>query len=381
MPRLSLYKPERGPDYEFLDKQIYEMFTVGGVDMFVHKLLGTKTNLDADFTNPNSTDEGITDPLNIQDLLFLENRDRSYEKDIYNIRCVFNSVDLDFDLKQFGLFLTNDTLFLTVHIRSLVKTLGRKIISGDVIELPNLRDEYALNDSEFALKRFYVVEDVSRASQGFTQTWYPHLYRLKIKRIYDSQEYKDIFNIDPDSDGNPYPSIGENNAGSTLSTDLSINDLIVQEAEENALLSGYDTTHFFTVTVDENGDIELIDTDNDGILDTMSPTPKKSGYAGYLLGDGFPPNGAPFGLGKYFPVNSDEGDYFLRTDFLPRRLFRYSGNRWEVVEDEVRLTLTNTNTRNTHKTGFINNTKTDIIAGDEVEERQSLSKALRPKSD
>jgi len=40
MPRLSLYKPEKGKDYEFIDNRIYEMFTVGGTDIFVHKYLG-----------------------------------------------------------------------------------------------------------------------------------------------------------------------------------------------------------------------------------------------------------------------------------------------------------------------------------------------------
>jgi hypothetical protein len=32
MPKLSLYRPERGNDYEFIDRQILEMFTVGGTD-------------------------------------------------------------------------------------------------------------------------------------------------------------------------------------------------------------------------------------------------------------------------------------------------------------------------------------------------------------
>ena len=41
MPRLSLYKPERGKDFEFLDRQINEMFTIGGTDLFVHKYTGT----------------------------------------------------------------------------------------------------------------------------------------------------------------------------------------------------------------------------------------------------------------------------------------------------------------------------------------------------
>ena len=37
--------------------------------------------------------------------------------------------------------------------------------------LPHLKDEYALNDFNVALKRFYVVEDVNRASEGFSQTF------------------------------------------------------------------------------------------------------------------------------------------------------------------------------------------------------------------
>ena len=66
---------------------------------------------------------------------------------------------------------------------------------------------------------------------------------------------------------------------------------------------------------------------------------------------------------------------------MPNRLFRYDGSRWTKMEDSVRMTLTNTNTRSTQKTGFINNTASSTIAGETVEERQSLSEALRPKAD
>lgn len=345
------------------------MFSVGGVDMHLHKLLGTELT-DEQVAN------GETDltPTSIQDMLFLENRDRRYDKDVYTIRCVYNVSDLDFDLSQFGMFLTNDTLFLTVHIRSTVKTLDRKIINGDVIELPALRDEYALNDSNYALKKYYVVEDVTRASQGFTQTWYPHLYRLKLKRVTDSQEFKDILSIENDD----CTTVGDGN--SVYDTEIIINNAIVEEAELNAALSGYDTAHFFTVQTDDNGNIELLDSDNDGILDEMR-RPVKSGYKGYLLGDGIPPNGSPFGTGIYFPTNAEDGDYWLRTDYMPQRLFRFTTDRWEMMEDNVRVTLSNTNDRNTQLGSFINNTNTDVIAGDTVEERQSLSKALRPQAD
>jgi hypothetical protein len=51
------------------------------------------------------------------------------------------------------------------------------------------------------------------------------------------------------------------------------------------------------------------------------------------------------------------------------------------MEDGIRMTLTNTDTRSTLKTSFVNNTTTSTIGGESVTERQSLSKALKPKAD
>jgi hypothetical protein len=66
---------------------------------------------------------------------------------------------------------------------------------------------------------------------------------------------------------------------------------------------------------------------------------------------------------------------------MPNRLFRFDGTRWVKQEDDVRMTLSNTNTRSTQKGTFVNNTTTSVIGGETVEERQSLSDALRPKAD
>jgi hypothetical protein len=44
MPRLSLYRPNRTYDYQYLDRNISEMFTVGGIDIYVHKYLGPQLN-------------------------------------------------------------------------------------------------------------------------------------------------------------------------------------------------------------------------------------------------------------------------------------------------------------------------------------------------
>ena len=382
MPRISLYRPTKTNDYEFLDKIIYEQFTVGGTDLFIHKYIGTKNPTGDDITEeqPVYAEQDVT---NIQDLLFLENRDRKYDEDVYTLRGHYNVQDQDFDLSQFGLFLSNDTLFMTIHINSSVKTLGRKIISGDVIELPHLNDEYALNDYSVALKRFYVVEDVNRAAEGFSQTWYPHLYRLKLKQIYDSQEYKDILDLQAgDEEGNTLRDIM-----STYDKEMQINDAIIAQAEENTPSAGYDTSHFYTITVQDNGEVDLVTVDRDTLVDAnievsrITNAAPRSGYPGYLVGDGFPPNGSPFGTGIGFPSNSGEGDYFLRTDFVPNRLFRFDGNSWRKVEDKVRTTLTPNLQKDTLKGTFINNTSVNNIAGEDVTERQSLSKALRPKAD
>ena len=124
MPRLSLYKPERGQDYKFMDRQISEMFQVGGTDVYLHKYMGPKLN-------PNGTaDQPVIDSYNvanIQDLLFLENRDRKYEEEIYRIRGIYNVQNIDFNLSQFGLFIDNDTIYMTVHINDFIKYIARKL--------------------------------------------------------------------------------------------------------------------------------------------------------------------------------------------------------------------------------------------------------------
>lgn len=361
---------------------IEEQFVVGGTDLLIHKYLGPKNTEESEATptTPSYAEISVT---NIQDILFLENRDRKYDQDVYVVRGVYNVQDIDYDLSQFGLFLSNDILFLSVHIRNIVRILGRKPISGDVIELPHLKDEYALNDFSLALKRFYVIEEVSRGSEGFSPTWYPHLYRLKLKQIYDSQEYKDILNLPADQNNDNDTTLRD--LMSTYEKEMQINEAILNQARSDSEKSGFETSHLYTITELEDGgalyllgEDELPEDFNESYL-----SPLRFGYIGYLLnyGDGNAPNGEPFGAGIQFPGDPVEGDYFLRTDYMPNRLFRYDGSKWLKLRDDLRMTLDNSNDRQTLKGSFINNTNTSEIGGETVEERQSLSKALRPRSD
>jgi hypothetical protein len=345
------------------------MFQVGGTDVYLHKYLGPSNPDQATATadQPHYTD-GVA-VTNIQDLLLLENRDRKYDPSIYKIRGLYNVQNIDFNLSQFGLFIDNDTLFMTVHINDFITFIGRKPLSGDVIELPHLRDEFALNDFDFSLPRYYVIEDVGRASEGFSVTWYPHLYRLKLKKITDNQQFADIL----DQPANENSNVTLRELLSTANKELEINDSVLAQAESDSPLSGFETRQFYTLAVDPTNGQTLLQTADETVLDASNITnttaevnnrAKRSGYSGYLLGDGYPPNGVDFGHGIQFPQAPAEDDFFLRTDLMPNRLFRYDGARWIKVEDKIRHTLTNSDTRQTLKTGFINNkniTGTSIV--------------------
>jgi hypothetical protein len=341
------------------------------------------------------------------------------------MRGVYSLQDIDFNLSQFGLFLQNDTIFITFHINDTIEKIGRKLISGDVIELPHLKDEYALNDLQFALKRFFVIEEVNRAAEGYSVTWYPHLYRAKCKPLVDSQEFKDILDGLADPSGlSGDTSTTLRDIMSTYDKEMQITQAVLDQAEADAPRSGYDTSKFYTIERNALGSIDLVSTDTDQldasiqtqatdengipILDqdgnpmyvgvnaaSVFAQPTADRYNGYLTEDGLPPNGTLFSASMSFPLGPVNGQFHLRTDYHPNRLFRFNGVRWIKFEDNVRMTMSNLSAndvesgnvfegkeaRKTQKTEFINNDTVSNINGKVVKEKQSLSKALRPKAD
>ena len=435
MPRLSLYRPNRTRDYQFLDRTISEMYTVGGLDIFLHKYMGPQTGgEDSAFSGNADATQPIYDalsPLNIQDLLLLENRDRIYDTDVYNMRGVYNHQDIDFDLTQFGLFLNNDTLFITFHYNDMIDILGRKIMNGDVLEVPNLKDYNPLNAAiPLPLPKYYVVQDADFATEGMSQTWLPHTWRVKATPMTNNQEFKDILKkpvvteqiwdpgnfyptgsivnygdvyyqakqpvpadtpIDSTAFWQEYTPLTQSDVFSTRTKDNQINDAILTQADVEVPLSGYDVTKFYVVPTNEDGTLAnptSLTADEtgptvDGTQGGASVSPRTDGYTlGYLTGDGIPPNGLPVTTGVAFPLGPVVGDYCLRLDYFPNRLFRYDGNRWSKIEDKVRTDLNNGNTNDTLRSSFVNNTYT-VPTSDvgNIPSRQSLSELLKPRAD
>ena len=434
MPRLSLYRPNRTRDYQFLDRTISEMYTVGGLDIYVHKYLGPQPGgEDSALSGNGDATQPIYDelsPLNIQDLLLLENRDRVYADDIYIMRGVYTHQDVDFDLTQFGLFLNNDTLFITFHYNDMIDSLGRKLMNGDVIEVTNLIDYHPLNAATpKALPKYYVIQDANYATEGMSQTWMPHTWRVKATPLNNQQEYKSILdkpfvseNIWDNDNYYPmgwvanygdvyYKTIKNTPAGiditnteywqeytpqsisdgmSTRLKDNQINDAILQQADIEVPLSGYETGSFYLMSdnaIGQTGNPTSLTTDGaqtvDGTQGGMSVSPD-SYILGYLTGSTVPPNGLPVTSGVTFPTQAVDGDYCLRLDYFPNRLFRYNGavRRWIKQESGVRTDLNNGPANTTLRSGFVNNTYTvntpDLGA---IPSRQSLSDLLKPRAD
>jgi len=304
MPKLSLYRPNKQNDYKFFDRTISEMLTVGGTDLYIHKYLGPTNQGDSrDYTQP---EYDSLNPNNIQDLLFLENRDRTYDPDIYRLRGHYNVQNLDFDLSQFGLFLNNDIIFITIHYNDMIDIIGRKLMVGDVLELPHLLDYNPLPETiPVALKRFYQITDANYASEGFSQTWFPHLWRIKCEPLIDSQEFSQILKAPINTDNylgiydktKTYPAgyvitFGDKNyisktevpigisppnttywqldTGedlkdilSTYNKNIEVNNAVLEEAKRIVPLSGYDDSQLYVVPTygvyEENNVLSLKD--------------------------------------------------------------------------------------------------------------------------
>ena len=342
MPRLQLWNQHKTNDYGFIDRVVAESINAGGTGVFVHKYIGT-------YTDDSTASVGSGD-LYIQDVLFLENRDRKYDTDIYELRGAYNIADPDFDLTQFGMFVNNDSLFMTFHMNTCASLLGRRLMAGDVIELPHLRDDLLLGGGD-AVNRYFVVSDCGRPAEGYDPRWWPHLWRVKLTNITDSPEYRDIL-------GTGDTATDLRNTLSTYSTELAVSDKVMELANADVK---YDTGYF------EGGHLYIDENSQD-----------KPGV--HFTGDGVPPNGISIvGSGNSFPASASNGDYFLRTDFEPNRLFKKNGSRWSKVSDD---TTRKWSAANKLLTTFVNNSNiTTNSDGTTQAEKTNLSKAVKPKAD
>lgn len=387
MPRISLWNPQKGHDYNFIDRTIGENFRISGDGILVHMYEGPTTDAEG------NTDTSLT---TIQDVLFLTNNNRKYNPNVIDLRGHHQPQDVNYDLSQFGIFLSSDVIRIQFHYNDMLDSLGRKLIAGDVLEFPSMRD-VPIFDNAVGINRYYVVQDALYAASGYGPKWYPHTWLVRAKLMTASPEYTQIldqastgqtaggagqsigimppgFTDIADGDGNPGNGY---NPDITASLNLfckiiKISDQVVAEAEKNA---------FFDPKFFQSANLYIY-------LD-------EKGYpiigSNYFSGDGAPPNTSPdllqdlvpsgplVGAGISFPENMQDGQYYLRIDYYPERLFQKQGNVFKLIEINV---LKNWTSYNRVLDGFLDSTKDTVLPdGTIISEKQPLSQVLVQKVD
>ena len=242
--------------------------------------------------------------MGIQDPILNENRDREYDFDeIPIIKGAYTVSQNELEYARFGLALANDILTMEFHAETMEIQLGRRMIPGDVVELPHLR-EVGL-DGRVA-NRWYEVASIVWSPTGYDPMYARHISAVILKPLRHQQEFLDLFErVDE--------------YGKTLAEQMSTKDAVMaiteanQElANEHAHTTWFDTTYMY------------FDPDH----------PDRKPYR--WMEDGLPDNGLPVGQGIEFPFNPSDGDWFIRVDFEPNRLFRFENNKWKMREKDIK---------------------------------------------
>lgn len=361
----------RTKDYKFIDRVVGEYFRISCAEIWVHKYMGpidSPKSQDATQPGGDGFNQTLSPELGIQDVLNMEIRDRNYEPDVYSLKGHYQVSDTEFDLRQFGLFLSNDTIFVTFHLNDMVNSIGRTLMSGDVVELVHRRDDLVIGQDN-SISKYYVVQEGTRPAEGWSPTWWSHMWRIKCTPITDSQEFKGILNLPAtDVNGDKIPNGNGSNVvtlGDLISNynkEIAITELGVEQAHREVPFLNLQSTHFYFDPTNHDPEISLFVSDN------------------------IPPNGSkPIPSGTSFPATPLLGDYFIRTDYIPAMLFKrevgpITGNGiWVRTQVNWRTSWTPANKL---LSSFINNkNKTTLNDGSVIPERQNLRTVLKANLD
>jgi hypothetical protein len=261
---------------------------------------------------------------NIQDIFFLENRDRDYSQISSPLKCQYSPFDSVGDLGKFGLNILDQYIF-TVSFAKMVESLGRPIVTGDILELPS---ESQYDHNLKPIKKYLEVTDTSWSAEGFSPQWKPLIYRFQAEQLIPSTEHRDILG--------------------TRDTALKVDDSTflegIQQIETVTLQSSENIQRDADSNVPEVGaqGQEIASGMAQKILNANER--REGSYDGndIYIEDAIPPDGIPYTEGYKLPVTAVDGEYYrlLYPDYtkIPARLYKYSAikNKWIYVETDRR---------------------------------------------
>jgi hypothetical protein len=258
---------------------------------------------------------------NIQDPLFMENRDRDYANASIQLLTAYQPFDSQSDLSKFG-FQVADIYSFTTSFATMITLLGRPIVVGDVLEVPS---QMQYDHNLKPIRKFLEVTDVGWAADGYTTGWKPVIYKFMAQQLIPSQEHRDI--------------LGTADTQKYVVDDGSFFEGI--EQIQTAPLTAAEANHAEAVArVPETGT---------NVRETRSGTnrfgaPGTYDGVGPYTEDGLPPDGLAYLEGFKLPdVSSATDGQFFRLNYDPKlkiaaRLYKFSvvKNKWIYVETDRR---------------------------------------------
>jgi hypothetical protein len=258
----------------------------------------------------------------IQDMLFMENRDRDYAKASIQLKVQYTPFDAVSDLSKFG-FQMADIYSFTASFADMVRKLGRPIVVGDVLELPS---EMQYDQHLRPVRKFLEVTDTGWAADGYTTGWVPSIYRFQAQQLIPSQEHRDLLG--------------------TIDTQKYIID-------DGRFFDGIEQIETAPLTVTEHNQAEAVQ----AVPETGTNTrefasgtnrfnqPGSYDGVGLYVEDGLPPDGGSYmtGFDRLPDVAGIADGTYFRLEYapnlnLPARLYKFSQvkNKWLYVETDRR---------------------------------------------
>lgn len=264
---------------------------------------------------------------NIQDIFFLENRDRDYAQTSETVRCQYTPFDPLGDMGKFGFNILDQYAFTTAF-SSMVEKLGRPIIIGDILEVC---PEAAYDQNMSIVKKYLEVTDAGWSAEGYSPGWTPLIYRFTAQQLIPGQEHRDIIKT-------------------VTSQKYSVDDSDffsgIQQVITQDLTSSENIQALAADKVPEIGSDGGTDLASGQSLYSETIDEKLNSYDGrdLYVEDAIPPDGAPYEEGFKLPdMDTCQDGQYYRLIYapelnVPARLYQFSlyKRKWIYIETDRR---------------------------------------------
>lgn len=275
-----------------------------------------------------------TNVNNVQDKIYMENRDRDYAEFPLKLKGSYSPFDSQSFVAKWGMSsgMGGEQYFIELSWSEVVRVLGRPIVIGDIIQLPS---ETQYNTSLTPILKYLSVTDVDWSPNGYSPQWVPLIVRIIAQPAYASPETQDIFGKMTED----YNSMGVADTGDGVNDKkyqdiFDVDHTIRAEANTQTPQRGEDTAN-----VTKFSDEAYAWAEEHGYKNLA----KHDRQRNFWSHDGMPPNGEEFTQGDEFPPNPTDKAWHrltytkIRQGIAPR-LYRWSKNKnsWIFMEVDKR---------------------------------------------